>query len=297
MNEPNTQIISTSAVEAEAALFELAQRKAAIYSKSTLVPKQYQGNIGNVMIAENMAMRLGADVLMTMQNLYIVHGSPGWSAKFLIACFNKCGRFTAIKYRFTGEKGKPTWGCIAYATELATGEIVEGCEVTLAMAKAEGWSTKNGSKWLTMPQQMLMYRSATFFIRTTAPEIGMGLQTREELEDQIIDVRVSDSPAAITSLDDLTASLEDKSEPEEALEADSSEPMKVESTDEAFPELKVVAAALEAIENATDAATVTDQLGIVEQGLEPLKLPAKRKKELLSQVLKASKAKHEELSE
>ena len=37
------------------------------------------------LIAQNMARRMGADLLMVMQNLYVVHGRPGWSAQFLIA--------------------------------------------------------------------------------------------------------------------------------------------------------------------------------------------------------------------
>jgi hypothetical protein len=170
-------------VDAESRLFELAQRKAQIYAKSTLVPKEYQNNIGNVLIAENMARRMGADTLMVMQNLYIVHSRPGWSAQFLIACFNSCGRFSAIKYKFSGEPGTEGWGCTAYTTELATGEVIEGTTITIWMAKKEGWSTKTGSKWQTMPEQMMRYRAATFLIRSTAPEIGMGLLTREEIED------------------------------------------------------------------------------------------------------------------
>lgn len=204
--------LTTDVVEAESKAFELAQRKAAIYAKSSLVPQHYKDNIGNVLIAENMAMRMGADVLMVMQNLYVVHGTPGWSAKFLIACFNQCGRFSAIKYRFTGEKGKLSWGCIATTTEIGTGEIIEGTEITMEMAKAEGWSTKNGSKWKTMPEQMLRYRAATFLIRTTAPEIGMGLMTREELNDTtgVIDGELS--APRISSLDDLTNRLESDTE-------------------------------------------------------------------------------------
>jgi hypothetical protein len=178
-------------VELEEKRFELAQRKAKIYASSSLVPKEYQ-NIGNVLIAENMARRMGADVLMVMQNLYIVHGKPGWSAQFLIACFNSCHRFSAIKYRFSGDPDTPEYGCVAETTEIATGEVIQGTRITLAMAKAEGWSTKNGSKWQTMPEQMLRYRAATFLIRTTAPEIGMGLQTADEVIDgvgSVIDVQ------------------------------------------------------------------------------------------------------------
>lgn len=170
-------------VERAEKMFELAQRQAAVYAKSTLVPKEYQNNIGNVLIATNMARRLGADVLMVMQHLYIVHGRPGWSAQFLIATFNQCGRFGAIKYHMEGEPGKPGSSCTAYTTELATGERIEGAKITWEMATAEGWVAKNGSKWKSMPEQMFRYRAAVFLIRTTAPEIGMGLQTVEEIED------------------------------------------------------------------------------------------------------------------
>lgn len=183
------QAVAMDAVEHELKLFELAQRKAAIYSKSTLVPKEYQGNVGNVLIAQNMAERMGADTLMVMQNLYVVHGRPGWSAQFLIATFNSNGRFSAIKYRFSGKEGAEDWGCVAYATELATGEEIDGTKITMGMAKKEGWSTKSGSKWLTMPEQMLRYRAAAFLIRATAPEIGMGLMTKEELHDMAVEVQ------------------------------------------------------------------------------------------------------------
>ena len=53
----------------------------------------------------------------------------------------------------------------------------------MEIAKKEGWIDKNGSKWRTMPEQMLMYRSASWFVRAYAPEISMGLQTQEEMED------------------------------------------------------------------------------------------------------------------
>jgi len=170
-------------VSAEEKLFELAQRKAKVYSESSLVPKEYQKNVGNVLIAQNMASRMGADVLMVMQNLYLVHGRPGWSAQFLIGTFNSCGRFSAIRYRFSGKVDTDDWGCTAYCVELGTQEELTGTRVTVGIAKKEGWFAKAGSKWQTIPEQMLRYRAATFLIRTIAPEIGLGLHTVDELED------------------------------------------------------------------------------------------------------------------
>lgn len=166
--------------------FANLQRVANMFNKSSMVPQTFQGeqNLGNAVIAIEMAVRMGVSPLMVMQNLYVVYGNPSWSSKFLIATFNQCGRFSSIKYKFTGKKGTPEYGCVAYATELATGDTVESILVTLKMANEEGWSTKNGSKWLTMPQLMLQYRAATFLIRTVAPEISMGLETAEEVRDR-----------------------------------------------------------------------------------------------------------------
>lgn len=163
--------------------FALTTRVANMFSQSTLVPKHYQGNIANCMIALNMASRLGADPLMVMQNLYVVHGTPAWSAQFLIATFNMCGRFSALRYKWTGEKGQDDYGCTAYAVETSTGVTLEGSNITIGLAKKEGWYQKSGSKWQTMPDQMLMYRAASWFVRAYAPEIAMGLHTAEEMYD------------------------------------------------------------------------------------------------------------------
>lgn len=163
--------------------YQLLWSMAKMFSDTTLVPEHFRKNIGNCAIAINMANRMGADPLMVMQNMYIVYGNPAWSSKFLIATFNQCGKYSSIKYKMVGTKGSDDYGCIAYAKELATGETLSGSTITIGIAKKEGWYQKNGSKWQTMPEQMLRYRAASWFIRTTAPELSMGLQTVEEQQD------------------------------------------------------------------------------------------------------------------
>jgi hypothetical protein len=64
-------------------------------------------------------------------------------------------------------------------------EKLEGPKVTMKMANAEGWVSKTGSKWKTMPELMLRYRASAFFGRLYAPEIMMGMQTAEEIQDVI----------------------------------------------------------------------------------------------------------------
>ena len=161
--------------------FALSQREATAMAASALMPDTFRNNVPNCLIALNLAKRTGFDPLMVAQNLYIVHGRPAFSASFLVACVNACGRFTPLRYKLEGEGD--TRSCVAHCTDRETGEVIEGPPVTMAMAKAEGWYGKAGSKWKTMPELMLRYRAAAFFARTTAPEISMGMMTAEELED------------------------------------------------------------------------------------------------------------------
>lgn len=179
--------------------FELMQRGAKLLTASDLVPQQFRGNLANCVIALNMANRIGADPLMVMQNLYVVHGNPSWSSKFLIATINTCGRFSSLRYEWKGRPGTDDYGCRAWALEKATGERLDGIWVDWKMVKAEGWSEKKGSKWKTMADQMFVYRAAAFWQRAYAPELGMGLQTAEELAD-VIDVR-PDGSYTMTSED------------------------------------------------------------------------------------------------
>jgi hypothetical protein len=174
-----TTELTTTTAETQA--FELVQRQAKMLSASTLVPKEFQGNMGNCAIALNIAKRLGADPFMVIQNIDIIHGRPSFRATFLIAMVNASGRFTPLQFRMAGEGQSRS--CVAWAKDKETGEVVEGTEITMTMAKAEGWSTKSGSKWLTMPEQMLRYRAAAFFARIYAPDITLGMQTSDELRD------------------------------------------------------------------------------------------------------------------
>lgn len=175
--------------------------------------------LSNCAVALNMATRMGADPLMVMQNLYIVEGRPSWSSQWIIAAINDCGRFSPLRFEIMvlGKKTIPYvttyWEdnqrrtktenveiidkqCVAWVKELATGDRLESPPISIEMAVREGWYTKNGSKWQTMDEVMLRYRAASFFGKLYAPELLMGLQSREEAED-IIDMETG-APATAT---------------------------------------------------------------------------------------------------
>lgn len=152
-------------------------------AQSSLVPTLFRNSTENCIIAMEYAARLQVSVLAVMQNLSVINGKPGLSSVFLIASVNSCGRFTPLRFEFAGELGKDSWACRAVAKERASGEILEGEWITWLMAIKEGWVGRKGSKWQTMPGQMMRYRSAAFWTRAYCPEISLGFHTTDELED------------------------------------------------------------------------------------------------------------------
>jgi len=192
--EPQTSGILAQ-VQAETQAFELIQRQAKMLSTSTLVPKDFAGNVANCAIALNVAKRTRLDPLMVCQNLAIIHGRPSWSATALIGMINASGKFSPLRFVFDSDEA-PTW-CYAVARDMATGEELKGERITLEMAKKEGWSTKNGSKWQTMPELMLRYRAAAFFARLYAPDITLGMMTAEEAIDTVPEREVTPAKVAL----------------------------------------------------------------------------------------------------
>ena len=150
-------------------------------SKSTVVPQAYQGKPEDCFIAAEMASRMNTSPLFIMQNLYVVKGKPTWAGQACMAMIQACGKFKNVKHVYTGERGKDTRGCYVEAVRISDGEVLHGTEITIQMAKDEGWLSN--SKWKTMPEQMLGYRAASFFARMFCPEAMMGLQTTEEVYD------------------------------------------------------------------------------------------------------------------
>ncbi|MGL5084449.1 MAG: hypothetical protein ACRC68_01785 [Clostridium sp.] len=183
--ENNLTVLQNTKMELEVRelSLNLYWREAALYSKSEIVPATFKGKPENCYIAIDMARNMKMPPLTIMQNMYIVHGNPSFKTSFMVSRFNTQGRFAPLRYEFTGTPGTNSYGCRAYATEIDTGEIIKGSEITIQMANLEGWSAKAGSKWKTMPEQMLQYRASAFFIRVHCPEILNGMQTVEEVED------------------------------------------------------------------------------------------------------------------
>jgi hypothetical protein len=201
MTETTTLTTTNNSVFSGIRAFEDAQRIAKALASSTLIPPQFQGQQGfaNCLVALEIAGRMNISPFLCMQHLHIIHGRPSWSSAFIIAMVNGCGRFTPLRFEVSGEGD--SLACYAVATDIKTDQELKGPTITMAMAKKEGWATKSGSKWITMPELMIRYRAAAFWGRLFAGDLLVGLQTQEEVID-VETVKVS------VGIDELNAKVQ-----------------------------------------------------------------------------------------
>jgi hypothetical protein len=201
MTETTTLTTTNNSVFSGIRAFEDAQRIAKALASSTLIPPQFQGQQGfaNCLVALEIAGRMNISPFLCMQHLHIIHGRPSWSSAFIIAMVNGCGRFTPLRFEVSGEG--ESLACYAVATDIKTDQELKGPTITMTMAKKEGWATKSGSKWITMPELMIRYRAAAFWGRLFAGDLLVGLQTQEEVID-VESVKVS------VGIDELNAKVQ-----------------------------------------------------------------------------------------
>lgn len=201
--------------------FTMATQMAKALASSTIVPKEYQGNVANGLIAIEIAQRLQTSPLMVMQNLNVIQGRPSWSAQFLIAMVNGSGKYD-MELQFDEKQdkdGKP-YSCQCWTEK--NSRKVTGITVDMNMAAAEGWLQKNGSKWKTMPQVMLRYRAASFFARINCPELTLGYYTKDEAyeiaEDNYQEYQFEDMQQEVDREIEENANSVEFDEPEETVD-------------------------------------------------------------------------------
>jgi hypothetical protein len=189
--------------------FAQAMMMAETLSKSDLIPTDYKNKPANCLIAIELSNRMKVSPILVMQNMHVIYGRPSWSSPFVIACINTCGKYEGgLRFKMDEAKTK----CVAYTVEKSSHKEVYGTQITMEMAREEGWLTRNGSKWKTMSEQMLKYRAASFFGRLYCPELLNGMLTVEEAqelppleiskEENIIDVLPEVEPS-VQSLEEV----------------------------------------------------------------------------------------------
>lgn len=150
-------------------------------SQAAGVPDAYRKSPSDCYLAVRMAMQIGIEPLAFMQRSYPVKGKIGIEGQLYIGVMNNSRIYKhGIQYDLSGEGMARK--CVAWG-QRADNDAIENAEVSMEMAKKEGWLDKSGSKWQTMPDHMLKLRSGAFLVREYHPELVLGLTPLEEIVD------------------------------------------------------------------------------------------------------------------
>ena len=182
-NEITTRQETQVEVVKEILNFSKLMEMAKFLSESTIVPSDYRKRPENCFIALDMASRMGISPMVVMQNLYVIQGKPSFSGSAIASLIRSAPQFRNVELIYVGDPKMDSWGAYVTAENIHTGKTLKGGTVTIAISKKEGWFQKSGSKWQTMPEMMLGYRAYAWFGRIYCPELLMGMQTADEIED------------------------------------------------------------------------------------------------------------------
>ena len=144
-------------------------------SKSNMVPKDYQGNPANCIIAMQWGMEIGLQPLQAMQNIAVINGRPAIWGDAMLALVRGSG----LLERITEE---PTdTGCTCTVKRKGEPEVVR--TFTLEDAKRAGLAGKQGP-WQQHPKRMMQMRARAFALRDVFPDVLRGVHIAEIAQDE-----------------------------------------------------------------------------------------------------------------
>lgn len=172
---PKTSALAiTGDLEQQVLQMELAHRLSTSLCKTQLVPKHFRDKPDDGAVAIMAGAKWGLDAISSLQNIFIVHGTPSTFAKVMKAV--------------TIANGHKIWTVESSATKVVVrGKRSDSDEIeesiwTIEKAKDAGYFTN--SKYRTEPENMLWARATAECSRRTAPDALLGMPySKEELAD------------------------------------------------------------------------------------------------------------------
>lgn len=153
-----------------------AMQVAEILCRSNLVPKDYQGNPGNCIIAMQWGAEIGLQPLQAMQSIAVINGRPSIWGDAMLALVRGSGVLESISE--TLEEGDT----VAVCTVKRRGEQPATRRFSLEDAKKAGLTGKQGP-WTQYPKRMLQLRARAFALRDVFPDVLRGVFVAEEAQD------------------------------------------------------------------------------------------------------------------
>ena len=144
-------------------------------SKSNMVPKDYQGNPANCIIAMQWGMEIGLQPLQAMQNIAVINGRPAIWGDAMLAIVRGSGLLERITEDPTDA------GCTCTVKRKGEPEVVR--TFTLEDAKRAGLAGKQGP-WQQHPKRMMQMRARAFALRDVFPDVLRGVHIAEIAQDE-----------------------------------------------------------------------------------------------------------------
>lgn len=139
-----------------------------------MIPKTYQKNPANVLVAIEYGQALGVDPIVAMNQITVVNGGVSMEAKLMMALARKAGHIV----RLEGDEHSAT------CTIVRADDPGHEAKVTWDERKAKQAGLWGKGHWAQNPQLMLRYRAAAENIRLTCPEVLAGISyTPEEVKE------------------------------------------------------------------------------------------------------------------
>ena len=155
--------------------FEEAIRFAELMAQSSIVPKDYQGMPGNILVAVQWGMEIGLKPMQAMQNIAVINGRPSIWGDAMIALVQGSGVLEDMT-----EELDPS-GKYATCTVTRGGKQVSRT-FTLEDAKVAGLTGKQGP-WKQYPRRMLQMRARAWVLRDVFADVLKGVYIAEEARD------------------------------------------------------------------------------------------------------------------
>ncbi|WPE28090.1 hypothetical protein PshuTeo1_38250 [Pseudomonas hunanensis] len=143
-------------------------------SKSTIVPKDFANNPGNILVAIQWGMELGLQPMQAMQNIAVINGRPALWGDAVIALVRSS---PLCEYIYETDDGET-----ATCRVKRRGEEEQFRTFSQLEAKAAGLAGKQGP-WTQYPKRMRQLRARAFALRDVFPDVLRGMPMAEELQD------------------------------------------------------------------------------------------------------------------
>jgi hypothetical protein len=181
---------------------EEAMKYSEMLARSSIVPKNYQGKAGDILVAVQMGHELGLKPIQSLQNIAVINGKPCIYGDACMALVKIHAEFEDVTEHFDESLQA------AICKIKRRGQTVHTSVFTIEDAKKAGLWNRQGP-WTQYPKRMLQMRARGFALRDAFPDALQGLILAEEAHDHPKEIEIAgESKTYASTTEKLIANLD-----------------------------------------------------------------------------------------